>query len=380
MTRTRTRWRAVTTVVAAAATAAGVLAACGGGNSSPTPSGPDSWLESIPDNPAYRTSITVNNLHKLWTSAGLSFPPTAAQTTSAAGRAASDQLVSGSPIGSGLLATVTDAPDLMGYSPFAVDSEVAVGSPPDELSLVQGEQITVAKVGAAMSLLHLRPSSAAGIFHYTIANPLQLPGAAAAQVFAGVRNLAVFGGNARAATGGVSVQYQDVANLLLRRDRSPSLASAPDVKSALGYLDGTDVTSLGTSLVVKFEQALGPHAAPAQVTQFARQNGLDNLPAAPRFAGYGYLPGKPMTPTVVTVAIYPNGNDAKAAARVIGNLLRTGTSPEANEPFSRLFAVDKVTTHGDTVVIQVTEHTAGTFARAVETDGFPLFWSPPASS
>lgn len=361
----------------------GALAGCGGGGSSShsrrsratTLAGPSAWLSSIPDTAAYRAQIAVNDLETLWTSNGVAFPPTLTGIDSGHGLEATRQLAAGSQLGSDLLAYAGQSPDLLGYDSLAIRSEVSVGSPPDQLSQVEGP-IQAAKVGAAMSRLGERPVSTGAVVRYTITNALELPGSASAALV-GVRNLAVIGSGGRMAAGGPGVPSGAVVNLLRGTHTSRSLASDPEVSQMLGLLTGADVMLFGSSLVSSVTKMLGPNATAEDVQRLRTLNpGLDQLPAAPTFAGYGYLPGDPAHPTVLAVAIYPDGSDAKTAAGIMGKLLRSGYDPVREVHFAKLFAVDTVTVRGDAVVARLTEHTAGAVVEGVLNADMPLFWSP----
>lgn len=359
--------------------ATGLLAGCGGGSSVPglsaRPSvGPTTWLSSIPDTAAYRSEISVNNLQGLWTSAGLTFPPTVHQIASGAGGAASRQIGAGSQIGSTLWLAAASSPEPVGYNPLAITFEVSAGMPPNHLSLVQGA-IDPSTVRAAMNRLGVQPVSSGASTRYTISNPTSLP-ADAATVFIDVRNLAVLGQGGRAAAGGAEVPPGDVIDLLRGSHPSRSLASDADVHQALGFLAGADVVTLGTALIASPVQGLGPAATPSGLAQLRQRLHLDQLPAAPTFAGYGYLPGHPTGATALAVAIYPNASNAKAAANILGDVLRSGTSLYSREPYSQLFAVDGISVHGDAVVARLTEHRAGVISQALQERDFPLFWSP----
>ncbi len=361
---------------AALLTATGVLVGGGGSSASATAVPATSWLSSIPDTPAYRSEIAVNDLQTLWTSAGLAFPPTLAQLGSAPGLAASRQIGAGSQLGSSLLLYASVSTDLLGYDALAVRSEVSAGVLPGLLSVVQGP-IHASKVGAELTTLGVRPVSTGAIVRYSIANALNLSGEAA-KPLVGVRTLAVLGRGGRAAAGGPAVPPGDVVNLLRGSHATPSLASDPDVRQITELLSGADVMLFGTGLVASWDDILGHEPSPSQVAQVLRANpGLGRLHAAPTFAGYGYLPGSPAHATALAVAIYPGPGDAKGAANIFGSVLRSGYSTLYGERYARLFAVDTVRVEGDAVVARLTERSADAVAEMTEEDNVPLFWSPP---
>jgi hypothetical protein len=361
---------------AALLTATGVLVGSGGSGAS-TPAAPaTAWLSSIPDTPAYRSEIAVNDLQTLWTSAGLAFPPTLAQLGTAPGLAAFRQIAGGSQLGSSLLLYAPVSTDLLGYDALAIRSEVSAGMPPGLLSVVQGP-IDASKVGAELAALGVRPVSTGAIVRYSIGNALNLSGEAAGALVS-VRTLAVLGLGGRAAAGGPTVPPGDVVNLLRGRHPTPSLASDPDVRQMLELLGGADVMLFGTGLVASWDHILGHQPSPLEVAQTLRTNpGLDRLSAAPTLAGYGYLPGSPTHATALAVAIYANPSDAKGAANIFGDVLRAGYSTLYAEHYARLFAVDTITVEGDAVVARLTERSADAVAQATEEDNMPLFWSPP---
>jgi hypothetical protein len=83
----------------------------------------------------------------------------------------------------------------------------------------------------------------------------------------------------------------------------------------------------GTRLVVSWHEVLRAGATPVQEAKLLKLDpGLDRLPAAPTFAGYGYLPG----------------SSSHAA-----------------------------------VVARLTDRRTGTVALLAGQDALPLFWSPP---
>ena len=361
-------------LVASLAAATGALAGCSGGPGGSAPSGPASWLSSIPDTAAYRSLIAVNDLRTLWTSAGLSFPPAVARLRSAAGSAASRQIGRGSPLGTELLSISGFTGRPLGYSPLAISSEVAAGSPPNQLSLVNGT-IDASKLKMALSHLGARPAATGSVVTYTYRYNLRTSSPVAGALI-GVRHIAVAGGGDRAASGGPGAPSGDVAGLLKGSRPSRSLASDADVRQMLGLLKGADVMLFGTSLIINWERGiLGIHAAPAQVAALRhRYPGLARLPAA-TFGGYGYLPGNPEHGTAVAVSIYPSSNDATTAASVLGTMLRSGTSFLTSKPYAKLFAVDKITVDGHAVVARITTHASWTLAQAAQQGDFPLFWT-----
>lgn len=368
-------------LVASLVTAAGVLAGCSGGTSTSAPAGTAGWLSSIPDTATYRSLIAINDLRTLWTSAGLSFPPPRAHLGSGAGSAASRQVASGSQIGSLLLANSGFTTGPLGYSPLAISSEVAVGSPPSQLSLVEGP-VNASNLKAAMSHLGVRPAAAGAIVTYTYrytvnsSNPAGNSSNPAGAALIGVRHLAVLRSGGRAAAGGPDVPPSDVTSLLQGGHPSRSLASDPDVQQTLGLLKGADVMLLGTSLIINWERAiLGLRGTRAEVAALLhRYPDLARL-SAPAFGGYGYFPGNPTHATALAVAIYPNAKDATAAAKIVGNMLRSGRSFHTIELYAKLFMVDKITVDGDAVVARVTARGTWVLSQAVQEGDFPLFWS-----
>jgi hypothetical protein len=353
------------------------LTGCGGRGSS-AQDGPVNALASIPDTAAYRSFVALNDLQAVWHSAGLPFPPAASQVASSVGTAAFRQLAGGSQVGS-LLWGFAPGTDVLGYDPFALSAEAEVGLPPNDLSVVQGP-IDPSRLRAALGAAGVTSTSSGGVVSYTVADPAQLTALTRAALLE-VHTLTVLLPGGRLATGGSGVPPGDILNLLRDHHSSPSLASDPLVKQVLGVLKGADVMLFGTSLVVGEAEVLGAGISPHAVAQFRDRLGMDGLPAAPTFAGYGYLPDSPTEPTVVAVAVYPTAEDARAASSIIGNVLRFGVSPHRNQPYSQVLAVDKITIDGDALVARLGIRQAGVMAQLVAADDFPLFWSPlPKSS
>jgi hypothetical protein len=253
----------------------------------------------------------------------------------------------------------------LGYNALAISFDVSAGSGPRHLSLVEGP-IDEANVRVELGRVGVQPASTGAVVRFTITKRKDLPSSNVTDALSGVHTLAVLGHHDRAAAGGSKVPPIDVTNLLQGSHPSHSLASDPEVRQTLGLLAGADTMLFGASLPFR-PLAMAVADDPA----------INRLPAAATFAGYGFLPGDATHATAVAVAIYPNAGDAKAAAEIVGNVLRYGYSYYEDEPYARLFAVDSVTVHGDAVVARVTAHRhTHDLAWALGVKDFPLFWSP----
>lgn len=352
--------------------ATGGLASPASATSTSAPLTAASWLSSIPDNAAYRRLIAVNDLRKLWTSAGLSFPPTSAELTTQSGTSVARQIAGGSPLGS-VLAESPYGSNALGYNAMAIGSEVAAGLGADQLSMVQGP-IVASRLGAALRRRKLLSGtvSSGAVVRYSLTAARS--GLAPLQ---GTGTVAVLGRGGRAVAAGSKVPTRDVVDLLQGHHAAASLAADPDVRRFLKLMGGADVMLFGTGLIVDWGTV--PGAFSSRAAFLRAYPGLDRMQAGPTFAGYGYLPGHPDHATALAVAIYPSHNDAAVGAQVWGRVMRSGRSYSylgPSKPFSQLFAVDKVTVDGAAVVVRLTELHSGTMDTLLNTQDIPLFWSP----
>lgn len=365
-------WRRGCFVSAAALAAAGVLAGSARGAGAPARPAPTSWLSAIPDTAAYRSVIVVSDLRTLWTAAGLSFPPPVRYLTTNAGEAISSQIGGLSALGPAWFSYNNVPSDDLGYDVWSTATEVSAGLQSSQLSLVQGA-IDATDVRAALAKHGVQVASG-GVDRYTLSKQYKLN--APAPTFALLRytrHIDVPAGGGVAAAGGIRVPPGQVLNLVRGRHAPRSLASDRDVRQMLALLAGSDTMAFGTSTTIGWNNLQRPTA------EVLRDNpGLTRLPAAPRFAGYGYLPGNPGHATARVVAIYPGAHDATVAAAITRAILASGRDAESGVRFRRLFAY-RITVHGDAVEARLTDHTHGrlTVMLADRPSDFPLFLAPP---
>lgn len=335
-------------------------------------------LRAVADTAANRQLIIVNNLAAIWRSGGLPSAPSLKQAVSRAGDAASSELFSGSPLGTGLWQYVANYPAPFGYNPLALTEELSVGNPPHELSEVWGP-IDAENVEAVLSKLKAKKTRADGVSYFDLGPAVGLlrPAPYDTALIGVVRvGVPAYG---RLVTGGAGVPAAGVAALGAGSAKSGSLLSDPSVAHLLSLWPESEMTVMGSSLVETardIQALLGPNAPASDSDRLAHRLGLQLLPAAPTFAGVAFLGGRPSAAHYVAAAIYPSPTDAKAAARVLGTDLRTALDVAQDLPYDHLWHVNDVSAVGSTVVARFTVIRAGAVAQALDERSFPLFYAP----
>lgn len=354
----------------------GLVSGCGG--SGPTNTADPalgSLLSDIPSNADTRTRILINNLRALRQDAGLPadlkyrdlFPNSQYQSEQrdfVKLQNALHQLGDGTPLGSQLLSgTGVVAP----YEPMGITGELAVGGQGHMLSVVD-VPFNATAVGKALTSYGWSPRKTDGATAY--AGPENASNRLSPILNGNLTEIAFASGNRLVGVGG-DVPADEVANVIQRRATHRSLADDPQVATTLRLLGPSESLAMGTELVSPISDIAGGITSQARA-QIAHRLGIEALPS-PSFCGYARLPDRSWR----AVALYASEPDASRAAKIITNVLRNGTDPQANAPYSSIVHELGVKVEGKGVVVKLAS--SPHVPQMIDNRSFPLFWSPSAS-
>lgn len=343
------------------------VAGCGGGQGVHSSVG---MLATIPDSAANRQLIVDNQPAVVAHQFGIK-PDYRGHPSHSSLDAMGSELSYGSPAGSEILSTPTYNPRRIGYDPLTIREEVAVGFGEREIT---GLRLPGSTAGVASHLERAGFHRVGRVDGFTTLNSSHA--ALSDELMPGVKTIAL--SNVQLATGGSKVPAASLGALLSGRTAKRPLTDDPAVAAFLSLFRGDPAQVMGTSLALSPVEAVGGNAAtPQQVREILERFHLDKLRSGPTFAGFAYLPGSSSRLRVVAAARYATAGEAATGASVLGLALRTGTSIVRNVPYSKLWTVDSLARHGNTVVAHLTLRQSTYLVNAVGNGDFPLFWSPP---
>jgi hypothetical protein len=331
-------------------------------------------LSSVRDDATSRTLIIINDLDAIWQSVGIPVPPSVLPTNSKFVRAF-EQVAGASPVGSFVWSTdfITGAP--LGYPVLALDGELEIGPPGNELSEIWGPISEPAVVKVLKKIKPHTTTEGADLVIDLGSQPAARPSTPFKNILGDIRYIAIPRSGGRLVTGGLHAPSSAVTDLTGSAKVHNPLSSDPAVRAIVSALGPAfQSLTMGTEFIEKV--ALFLKSSPALRKKVELASGLARLRTGPTMVGVACTKGAPTGESIVAAAFYPTPADARTAATTVARYTATGTSLRVDEPYSKLWQVDATTVHGNLVVMDLTIKSPDAITQAFVYGDFPLFWAP----